>query len=177
MSANVIACVSIAGAGILLVLISIPFLLREKALKKKCSAQTIGHVIKYKRCGGDNNRYYTPMAEFKANGKTYKAFRHFKSFSKVKVTNSLSDQSFAELVVTPKERLHMQMKEGQGGVIHSLVAEKWPIGSEVPIVYNPTKPKQSFVEKVVTVSNVAGIVLLSCGGGLMVLAGIAYFVF
>ena len=177
MTATVIACISSAGAGLLLIIISIPFFIREKALKKKCSAQTIGHVIKYKRCGGDNNRYYTPVAEFEAEGKTYKAYRHFKSFSKVKVTNSLSDQNFAELVVTSKERLHMQIREGQGGVIHSLVAEKWPIGSEVPIFYNPAKPKQSFVEKVVTVSNVVGIVLLSCGGGLMLLAGIAYFVF
>ncbi len=177
MSATEIACISIAGAGLLFMLISIPFFLREKALKKKCISQTVGRVFKYKRCGGDNNHYYSPMAEFEVDGRIYKAYRHFKSFSKVKVANSFSDKNYAELVVTPKDRLHMHIRTGQGGVVHSLVAEKWPMGSEVPVIYNPAKPKQAFVEKVVTVSNVAGIVLLSCGGGLLLLAGIAYFIF
>ena len=51
------------------------------------------------------------------------------------------------------------------------------MGSKVPVVYNPKNPKQGFVEKVVVISDIAGIVLLCVGGGFLALAGLFYILF
>ena len=63
------------------------------------------------------------------------------------------------------------------GVYHNyrlLAEEKWPIGTELPVFYNPKNPKQGFVEKVVTINKTVGIVLLCTGVGLIILSFISY---
>ena len=47
----------------------------------------------------------------------------------------------------------------------------WPKGSELPVVYNPEKPRQGFVEKVVVISDIVGIVIVSAGAGFKLYAG------
>ena len=56
----------------------------------------------------------------------------------------------------------------------TLAEEKWPLGTELPVFYNPKNPKQGFVEKVITISKIVGIVLLCTGVGLIILSFISY---
>ena len=57
-------------------------------------------------------------------------------------------------------------------------AEKvWPIGSEMKVIYNPNKPKQAYVEKVVVHSDIVGIVFAGVGALFVLMAIISYLIF
>lgn len=179
MTATSIASIAIGGAGLLLALISIPFFLRKQVLEKKCSAKTTGTVIKYRYGGNADFRSIAPVVEFCVNGKMYKAYRHYKGVVSKKIVTPNPDTLAGQnnsFYISEKDVFHIN----KSGVYHNyseLCEKMWPLGSELPVVYNPEKPKQAFVEKVVSISNIAGIVLLCVGCGFMAMAAIAYLVF
>lgn len=179
MTAMEISCLCVAGVGLLTALISLPFFSRARALKKNCIATTTGKVVKYRIGGGDNARSVAPVAEYYVDGKKYKAYRHYRGVVSVnKITPKVSEL-FGQndcFYISKKDKFHINTT----GVYHNYKAigeRAWPIGSELPIVYNPEKPKQGFVEKVVVISDIVGIVLISVGGGLMLVAGIMFLLF
>ncbi len=171
-----ISCICVAGAGLLLAIISIPFFLHKRAVIKNCSEETKGRVVKYRFGGSGNLSSVAPVVEFDVNGKTFKAYRHYRAVScKRKSTfdpNELFGQSDS-FYISEKDVFHISTK---GVLINykKLAEEKWPLGTEMTVVYNPRKPRQAFVEKVVVISDIVSIVLLSCGCGIMAVAGIAY---
>lgn len=176
MSAGLIAGISVAGAGLIVCLIAIPFLLREKKLISNCSARTAGRVVKYRSGGDTRASWISPLVEFYVDGKAYRAYRHYKGVVKPVTSKPMIDPETGKLLpfyVDEKEWFHKQIYNTRTlqkeGIERKTVEEIWPIGSEMTVVYNPNKPKQAFVEKVVTISNIAGISLLSCGGGLIAL--------
>ena len=85
MDAQTISCMVIAGVGIGLILLSIPFFLRLKKIRRKCSEMTTGKVIDYyvKR-NGDMGSSIAPIVEYSVNGKTYKVYRRYKGIKSVK---------------------------------------------------------------------------------------------
>lgn len=176
MNGLTISCICIAGAGLLLAIISIPFFLHKKAVSKNCTEKTKGKVVKYRFGGSGNLSSVAPVVEFNVNGRTFKAYRHYRAVSsKWQLTlnpNELFGQSDC-FYISEKDIFHVNTK----GVLHNykkFAEEKWPLGSEMTVVYNPRKPRQAFVEKVVVISDIAGIGLLSCGCGTTAIAGIAY---
>ena len=179
MTATAIASIAIGGAGLLLALISIPFFIRKGVLEKKCSGKTTGKVIKYRYGGNTDLRSIAPVVEFCVDGKMYKAYRHYKGVVSKKVVTPNPDALAGQnnsFYISEKDVFHIS----KTGVFHDyskLAEQTWPLGSALPVVYNPEKPKQAFVEKVVSISNIAGIVLLSVGCGLVIMAAIAYLVF
>lgn len=177
-----ISCICIAGAGLLLAIISIPFFLHKKAVSKNCTEKTKGKVVKYRFGRGGNQSSIAPVVEFDVNGKTFKAYRHYRAVSSRRSVsfqwqltlnpNELFGQSDC-FYISEKDIFHINTK----GVFHNykkLAEGKWPLGSEMTVVYNPRKPRQAFVEKVVVISDIVGIGLLSCGCGMIAIAGIAY---
>lgn len=171
-----ISCICIAGAGLLLAIISIPFFLHKKAVSKNCTEETKGKVVKYRFGGSDDLSSIAPVVEFDVDGRIFKAYRHYRGIvSKWRSTlnpNEFFGQSDC-FYISEKDFFHINTK-GFSHNYKKLAEEKWPLGSEMTVIYNPRKPRQAFVEKVVVVSDIAGIILLSCGGGIMAVAGIAY---
>ncbi len=56
--------------------------------------------------------------------------------------------------------------------MEEMAQETWPIGSKLPVVYDPKNPKCAYIDHVVTAAGTAGIVLLCVGLGLLGLAGL-----
>ncbi len=176
MTGTMIACISIAGAGLLTALLSIIFFVRAKALKEKCTAQTTGMVIGHKfNMTNESGVSFAPVVEFMANGRIYNARRHYKGLAVKRITNPAAPQQDS-FFISEKDVFHINTV-GKTYNYRAMAEEAWPLGSKLPVLYDPDKPKRAFVEKVVTLSDVVGIVLLSVGGGLMVLACVFYLIF
>ncbi len=171
-----ISSICIAGAGLLLAIISIPFFLHKKAVRKNCTEETKGKVVKYRFRGSGNLSSIAPVVEFYVNGRKFKAYRHYRCVSSKYQSTHNPNEMFGQsdrFYISEKDVFHINTK----GVFHNykkLAEEKWPLGSEMTVVYNPRKPRQAFVEKVVVISGIVGTVFLSCGCGIMAIAGIAY---
>ena len=58
MNTQMISSTCIALVGVLLVILSILFFLKEKRLKKNCISVAKGNVIKYKYLGSNNARVH-----------------------------------------------------------------------------------------------------------------------
>ena len=174
MNALTISCIAVAGAGVLIMLIGLPFFFHALGVKKKCNKTVYGRVVDHQYLKGGNT-YITPLVEYYVDGERYIAYRHYKGVTKKKMViskdKSMPDKDY--LYVSDKDVLHIV----RVGTMHSfgaLAEDMWPVGSELPVLYNPQKPKQAFVEKVVVVSQIAGIVLVCVGCGVMLLAGIIF---
>ena len=178
MDAQTISCMVIAGVGIGMILLSIPFFLRLKKIRRKCSEMTTGKVIDYyvKR-NGDMGSSIAPIVEYSVNGKTYKAYRRYKGIKSVKkIPPKQSGNTEQSTFYISKNDWFCKTQNGQVANLSFQAKEMWPIDSELPVVYNPDKPKQAYVEKVVGISNIAGIVLASAGAGFVLLAGIVFMI-
>jgi len=174
MTALEISCICIMGVGLLTALVSVPFFTRARALKKNCTATTTGKVIKYKIGGGDNGRSVAPVVEYFVNGKKYKAYRHYRGVVAVKKITPKISELFGQndsFYISGNDKFHFNAI----GAYHNYraIGERvWPKGSELPVVYNPEKPKQGFVEKVVVISDIVGIILAGMGAGLIFLSAL-----
>lgn len=176
MTAMMISCLVIGLVGVFVALLSIPFFTHEKTLRKKCTASATGTVVDYVYRGGDHNISVAPKVQFEVNGKLYHAYRHYKGVVSVHKKGGALNP-----IIEPQMDFHISEKDmfciHTAGVCRNyrrMGELAWPLGTSLPVVYNPNKPKQAFVEKVVSISNIAGIVLLSTGAGLMLLAGIVF---
>ncbi|CDE33589.1 MAG: DUF3592 domain-containing protein [Ruminococcus sp.] len=179
MTTELISCIAVGGAGILMMLFSLFFFLREKRIQKACTQQTVGTVIQYRYGGGTNGKSIAPVVTYEVGNRTYKAYRHYKGVASARKQTPNPNTCLGQkdcCWVSDREIFHIHTT----GVYHhyaALARETWPLGSQLPVVYNPKNPKQAFVEKVVVCSKLVGIVLLCCGGGLVLIAGIAYVLF
>ena len=175
MNAQMISSICIALVGILLIILSIVFFLKEKRLKKNCTSMVKGNVIKYKYFGSNNARSISPVVEYTVDGKKYNAYRHYKKIvSKNKYVlnkNKMLGENDNFSILDDTFYINTV------GFYHNyrvLAEEKWPLGTELPVFYNPKNPKQGFVEKVVTINKTVGIVFLCTGVGLIILSLVFY---
>lgn len=93
----------------------------------------------------------------------------------MKVNISLSKETNPEDgFFISKNDFFILRKSGQS-FSYRIYAEKiWPLGSTLKVVYNPENPKQAYVEKVVVISDIVGIVLSSVGALFVVIAGLVF---
>ena len=169
-----IACISIAGAGLLLIVMSLFFFAHGKRIKRSCTASVTGKVVTYRYAGHDSGRTVAPVVEYEVNGMLYRAYRRYKGV--VRTHRNSADKSECEVFVSERDVLHINCV-GMSVSIREAVENKWPLGSDMTVFYDPDAPKRGFVEKVVVLSTVAGIVLLCVGLGMMALAGLFYLIF
>ncbi len=179
LTATAIVCISIVGAGLLVALISVPFLAHASNVKNKCTETTTGTVVDYKYKRNQNAMSVAPVVEFFVNGIAYKAYRHYKGVvasqrSLVKADEKSGNNN--KMYISENDYFHIRIV-GNHCDYDKLAQELWPLGSEMQVIYNPEKPEQSFAEKVVLASSTAGKVLAIVGGGLIALAGLFYLIF
>ena len=180
MELGVLLAIIFGGVSLLFMAISVPFFMHKKSLVAKCSEKTEGRVIEYKKLAmGDNTRHaITPVVEFDADGKSYRAYRHYRGCKVVSkaLPEGKKGEDLEAFSVTEKDMFQRIRYAGMFYAYQSTANALWPLGSTLPVVYNPKKPKQAFVEKVVVVSDIAGIVLLSVGALFLAIAVICFFV-
>ena len=80
MTTELISCIAVGGAGILMMLFSLFFFLREKRIQKACTQQTVGTVIQYRYGGGTNGKSIAPVVTYEVGNRTYKAYRQRSCF-------------------------------------------------------------------------------------------------
>lgn len=179
MKTELLSCIFVCLAGILISLISIPFFTHNIALRKKCDSETIGKIVDYKiKKLGDGKFYISPIAEFYADGNIYTAYRHYKGIAnKIKVYNVKNNEYSSDSIYVSDNDIFYVNKNGNRHNFRELAYKKWPIDSEMKVFYNPKNPKQAFAEKIVTSSIVVGIVLLCVGLGIMIVSGAAALLF
>ena len=191
---NLIACLSIGGAGILTALLSIPFFRRAGKLRRHCCARTEGTVIRYhyqpKQSGGPS---IAPVAAFQVDGVGYTARLHYKSAATVSKSAIFfrndadpktciavrKDIFYARLEHHPQSMEEMAHIMGTDECIfvrhhprsmEEMARETWQPGSKLPVVYDPDDPRCAYIDHVVSKASVAGITLLCVGAGLAGLA-------
>lgn len=169
---NLIACIAIGGAGILIALLSVPFFLRIRKLRRRCSARTEGTVIRYhyqpKQSGGPS---IAPVAEFNVDGVSYTARLHYKGVASVSRSSDLfrNDTDSKNCIAVQNDIFHARLGHGSRNM-EEMARETWRLGSKLPVVYDPDDPKCAYIDHVVSGTSVAGITLLCVGIGLAVLA-------
>lgn len=180
MELGVFLAIIFCGVSLLFMGISVPFFLRKKSLEEKCSKKTAGRVVEYKKLAmGDNTRHaITPVVEFDAEGKTYRAYRHYRGCKVVSkaLPEGKKGEDLEAFSVTEKDMFQRIRYAGMFYAYQSTANALWPVGSNLPVVYNPKKPQQAYVEKVVVVSDIAGIVLLAVGALFLVIAAVCFLV-
>ena len=191
---NLIACLSIGGAGILTALLSIPFFRRAGKLRRRCCARTEGTVIRYhyqpKQSGGPS---IAPVAAFQVDGVSYTARLHYRGVATVSKSALLfqkdadqknciavrNDIFHARLEHHPRSMEEMAHIMGTDECIfvrhhprsmEEMARETWQPGSKLPGVYDPDDPRCAYIDHVVSKASVAGITLLCVGAGLAGLA-------
>ncbi len=177
MEATVITAIALGCAGLILIIIGIPLLLRKSGVIKKCTATTIGKVVDYKFRRGDI-KSITPIVEFQAEGGTYRAYRHYSAVKNITTITPSSPNEDPEdgFYITEKD-VFVLKRRGKIFSYRDCAEKTWPLNSSMNVIYNPDKPKQAFVEKVIVLSGIAGIVMLLVGGLLAIAAAILFFVF
>lgn len=174
MTGTEIAALCIAGAGVLLIFLSLIFFSHSRKVKRSCTAQTTGKVVRYRCVGHDNGRTYAPVVEYSVNTMLYEAYRRYKGV--VHSHRTSFNKSECEIYVSKRDVLHVKCV-GLSVDIGAAMQERWPLGSSMTVYYDPEDPKRGFVEKVVVISDTVGVVLLCVGLGLLALAGLFYMIF
>ena len=171
---NLIACLAIGSAGILTALLSVPFFRHKENLRRRCCARTEGTVIRYhykpKQSGGPS---IAPVAEFQADGKSCTARLYYKGVATVSKSTALfrRDAGAKSSIAVRNDIFHARLAGGSRRM-EEMAQETWPIGSKLPVVYDPKNPKCAYIDHVVTAAGTAGIVLLWVGLGLLGLPGL-----
>lgn len=178
MSTSLIILLSIGAPAIILLLIGIIIALCNSKKKAHCTCQTVGKVYGYRYAGGNGDCSVAPRAEFYVGGQKYKAYRHYKGVvASTKITpdpdSLLGNQD--SFWISEKDWFHIN-KKGLCTNYKKMAQEVWPVGSNVTILYNPDKPRQAYVDKIV-VNTVVPIVFIGCGLLLILSAVMGYILF
>ena len=153
MNTQMISSICIVLVGILLIILSILFFIKEKKLKKNCTSMVKVNVIKYKYLGSNNARSISPVVEYTVDDKKYNAYRHYKK-------------------IVSKNKYVLNNDESDNFYIQDDTFYINTIG-----VYHNYRLLAGFVEKVVTINKTVGIVLLCTGVGLIILSLVFYILF
>ena len=157
--------------GIIILLVGVMISISGRKKQKHCTAEAMGTVYGYRFAGGNGANSVAPRAEFEADGRKYKAYRHYKG-----VVSKRKRYLNADSVLGQQDEFWISdndwfciRKKGIATNYRKLGEKAWPIGSGVKVIYDPAKPKHAYVEKVV-INNIASIVLICCGA-VMIAAG------
>ena len=156
MEINFLFFIIFFAIGLVFLLISLIFKYKSSNTIKKCNQVVKGKVIKYTLWG--NNGVYFPIVEYLVNNISYTQRLKYgwivsksSSFNNVKseVNNNVED---ANLNISKNAHLST-----------NVLKDKFPIGTEVDVYYNPEAPKESYVLRFVK----SPLIIIFLGTGLM----------
>ena len=125
--------------------IAFKFFYRYLKEEKKCTMETVGKVKDYERITrGKSVRL--PIISFEVNGQEYKTIGpRYKWFKTVKTKNPLHINTKQEHAIDPYDQIFRQKITGSNIILKNPMQELFPVGSTVPVFYDPRNPKLSYV--------------------------------
>lgn len=125
--------------------IAFKFFYRYLQEEKYCTSETVGTVRSYEWISRGKG-VHLPIVSFVVNGEEYKTVGpRYKWFKTVKIKKTLHINTKQEYKMDPYEQTFKQKITGSGMVLKNPMQELFPIGSTLPIFYDPNNPKLSYV--------------------------------
>lgn len=125
---------------------------RSTQKEKRCSVKTRGTVIRYS--AAQYNGFSLPVVEYTANGKKYRVVGpHFKGGVKKNFSapwnkiNAEQESNIKNGEPLPDVIKVTRKTNSFVSVCVSPLTQRYPVGSEVDVFYDPQKPKRAFVER------------------------------
>ena len=159
---------SVGGLGVLLTVAGIAARILAKRASDSCTARTTGTVVKHRYAG--EGRLY-PIVQYEVGGKSYQARKKYNGVKLVQVAG-LPIPMQPEAHEDEKGWLHVKL--GPMANIGDLAEQLWPIGSVLPVHYNPVKPQCSYVDRPVS-SNFVCTMFIITGLATIAMAVLVFF--
>ena len=170
MPEGLLVFLTVGSIGLLLLLAGIFICILESRKKQNCTGETVGTVVRYSFA----NDFPAPIVEYMVEGKMYTKKRRFRgSISIVRRGLPPSGSRKNGVFVDSKDIVHIHR-----GAYLNMRAEAerlYPLGTTLPVWYNPEKPKQAYVEKISTKAPIDAVVFLWVGLGLILLGALLGF--
>lgn len=130
--------------SVVLFFIAFRFFYRYTQEQKRCTVKTEGEVVGYEGFSR-NNGISLPILKFEVNGQEYKTVGpRYKSFKTVKIRKP-SLKTGQEYTADIFSQTFSHKITGSGMVVRNPMQELFPVGSTLPIFYDPENPKLSYV--------------------------------
>ncbi len=157
------------SVGSLLLLIVSTILLIIKGSRRKFSASTVGTVIGHKWRSNGNCSYPYPQLSYRIGNQDYTC-----SFSYSSVSYNNAKHAEADWILDEKYGLHIYLTRKCDRHVNP-VTEWFPIGSSMPVYYDPSNPKKAYSGGL---TNLKLVGLISGGiGALFILLGLLFLIF
>ena len=169
---GLLAFLTLAVPGLLFMLAGILTLVLEKRKKGRCTAMTMGTIVRYSFA----NRTPSPVASYTVGGVSYEKKRRFRGV--VEVRRKLSPKDWTEesqsCYISENDVLHI--RGGAALNLRAMAESLYPMGSSIPVWYDPEKPRRAYVERVPAKGSIVGWVFIWVGLGLAALGTLMSFV-
>lgn len=115
----------------------IAFIIKRNSVKKRksCSSQTYGIVVGHSMA--NHNGVYPPIVEYEINGNKYK-----KNYSVGLVVKQYVPLTKGQVSSINEDKISINMNQYFQS---DIMSSQFPVGSSIPVYYNPERPKQAFV--------------------------------
>lgn len=154
----------IALLGFTCVIAAIIILICDKSRIKRYSSTTLGTVTGHKWISVENMSYPVAILSYNVNGQFFSCRQRYRAV----IYNSVKHAE-ADWEIDDKYRLHSYVTRKCERHVNPI--EDWfPVGSQMPVHYNPNKPKKAYCGSLINLS-IMWIVIGSVGLFVMMIGG------
>lgn len=156
---------TLAVPGLVFMLVGILILALETRRKSRCTAMTTGTVVRYSFANGTPS----PVAAYTVGGISYEKKRRFRGVVEVRTRLSPKDLTGENQSCYISENDVVHMRGGAALNLRAMAERLYPLGSSIPVWYDPEKPRRAYVEKLPAKRSIVGWVFVWTGLGLAAL--------
>ena len=160
-----LALAVIGGPGLLIMLAGLWIRQVQKRKLRSCTAQTMARVADYRFRGEGRMQ---PVVEYEAGGRFYRTVRKFRGYVTVRKYNPAKPYQDSGAYVSKRDYLHVPMRAATN--LRTMAGELWPLGSSMPVYYDPARPERAFAEKLPERMPAEAVVFIWVGAGLVLLS-------
>ncbi|NEG96596.1 hypothetical protein CS006_01210 [Bifidobacterium primatium] len=154
----IIGITVIPSMGLIIAGVVVEALHRRKA--NRCTAVTNGTVIGYRFLGGVNMK---PVIGYRVNGRDYRVARQFRAYAGVEKNVPWDPYNDSGAYVSDNDVLHVPTRMVTN--LRAMAQQLWPLGSPMPVYYDPADPSKAFAHHVNKRMSMVAIVLCATGAG------------
>ena len=139
----------------------------QKKKVRSCTAQAMGRVADYRFRGEGRMQ---PVVEYEAGGRLYRTVRKFRGYVTVRRYNPAKPYQNSGAYVSKRDYLHVPMRAATN--LRAMAGELWPLGSSMPVYYDPARPERAFAEKRPERMPAEAVVFIWVGAGIVLLGAV-----
>lgn len=162
----------LAVPGLIIMLAGLLLFVLEKRKKSRCTAMTMGTVVRYSFVNGTPS----PVAAYTVGGVSYEKKRKFRGVVQVRKNLSPRDWTWKNQSCYISENDVIHIRGGAVLNLRAMAESLYPMGSSIPVWYDPEKPRRAYVEKIPVKGPIVGWVFVWTGLGYVALGTILSFV-